>query len=140
MRATATVVEVWHGGVRVASHERSYGPKGTAVTTPEHRPRSHREWGELAAGAARGLGPAQTGPKTAEVLTAILAHRTHPERGRRACLGLMRMGERYGAERLEAACGRAIAIKNPTYKSVEAILKAGLDKVAPTAEVQARRR
>ena len=71
-------------------------------------------------------------------MAAILAHRTHPETGRRACLGLMRMGETYGAVRLEEACGRAIVIKSPTYKSVEGLLKTGLDKVALTAEAEAK--
>jgi transposase len=137
VRATATVVEVWHGGVRVTSHERSYGPRGTAVTKPEHRPRAHREWGEWPPERLVGWA-GQTGPKTAEVVAAILAHRTHPETGRRACLGLMRMGETYGAVRLEEACGRAIVIKSPTYKSVEGLLKTGLDKVALTAEAEAK--
>jgi transposase len=137
VRATATVVEAWYGGARSTSHERSYGPKGTMVTKPEHRPRAHREWGEWPPERLVGWA-AQTGPKTAEVVAAILAHRTHPETGRRACLGLMRMSERYGAERVEAACRRAVAIGNPRYKSVEAILKNGLDKVALPEEVKAK--
>ena len=136
VRATATVVEVWHHGERVASHERSHGPKGTAVTATEHRPRSHREWGNWPPERLVGWGQ-RTGPNTAGVIAAILAAAGHPEGGRRACLGLMRMGERYGAERLEAACARALGINNPKYKSVEAILKAGLDKVHPPADVQA---
>lgn len=137
VRATATVVELWHGGVRVTSHERSYGPRGTSVTNPEHRPQSHREWGDWPPERLVGWA-SRTGPKTAEVVAALLGHRTHPETGRRACLGLMRMAERYGAARLEAACGRAVAIKSPRYKSVEAILKRGLDKVALKEEVEAK--
>ena len=31
IRATASIVELLHDGVRVASRRRSYGPKGTAV-------------------------------------------------------------------------------------------------------------
>lgn len=138
VRSTAAVVEAWHGGVRVTSHERSYGPKGTAVTKPEHRPRAHREWGNWPPERLVGWA-AQTGPKTAEVVAAILKRRTHPDTGRRACLGLMRISERYGAERLEAASGRALAIRSPTYKSVEAILKTGFDKVALADEVEAKR-
>jgi hypothetical protein len=137
VRATAALVEAWHGGVRVTSHERSYGPRGTAVTKAEHQPRAHREWGNWPPERLVGWA-AQTGPKTAEVVAAILARRTHPDTGRRACLGLMRMGERYGAARLEAACARAVAIKNPTYKSVDAILKTGLDKVTLAEEVEAK--
>jgi len=137
VRATATVVEVWHGGMRVTSHERSSGPKGTAVTKPEHRPRAHREWGDWPP--ERLVGWAQTkGLKTAEVAGAILGRGPHPESGRRACLGLFRLGERYGSARLEAACARALAIHNPTYKSVEAILKTSLDKAALTEEAEAK--
>ncbi len=129
VRATATVIEVWHNNARVTSHVRSYGPRGTAVTKEEHRPRAHREWGAWPA--ERLVGWAKTkGSKTAEVVTAILERGAHPESGRRACLGLMRLGERHGDERLEAACGRALAISNPTYRSVQAILKSGLEKVA----------
>jgi hypothetical protein len=78
------------------------------------------------------------GPKTAEVVAAILTRRTHPETGRRACLGLMRLAEKYSPERLESASGRAMAIKSPTYKSVEAILKTGFDKLALKEEVEAK--
>jgi transposase len=137
VRATATVVEVWHGGERVTSHERSYGPKGTSVTKPEHRPRAHREWGDWPPERLVGWA-SRIGPKTAEVVGAIVGHRTHPETGRRACLGLIRMAERYGEGRLEAACGRAVAIGNPRYKSVAAILKSGLDRVALTEQVEAK--
>jgi len=136
VRSTRQVVELWHGGVRVASHERSYGPKGTAVTKPEHRPQAHREWGNwpperLVSWAS------QTGPNTAKVVESILGHQTHPETGRRACLGLMRLVEKYGAKRVEAACERAIQIGNPKYKSVAAILKNGLDKTAWKEQEQA---
>jgi hypothetical protein len=50
----------------------------------------------------------------------------------------VRLGKRYGSERLEAACARALAINNPTRKSVEAILKSGLEKVALTEEAEAK--
>ena len=39
----------------------------------------------------------------------------------------MRLGERYGDKRLEAACRRALALGACAYKNVEAILKNGLD-------------
>jgi len=40
IRATSAIVEVLHGGERVAAHRRSYGPKGTPVTLEAHRPKS----------------------------------------------------------------------------------------------------
>ena len=137
VRASANVIEVWRDNRRVTSHERSYGPKGTAVTKPEHRPRAHREWGEWPP--ERLVGWAKTkGAKTGEVAAAILARGPHPESGRLACLKLMRLGERHGEERLEAACARALRIGNPTVRSVEAILKNGLEKVALAEEVESK--
>jgi hypothetical protein len=107
------------------------------VTKPEHRPQSHRAWGEWPP--ERIVGWAQTkGAKTGEVAAAILERGPHPESGRRACLGLVRMGEKYGDERLEAACARALAIGNPTLQSVKAILKNGLEKVALVEEVETK--
>jgi transposase len=137
VRVTATVLEVWRNNRRVTSHERSYGPRGTAVTKPEHRPRAHREWGEWPA--ERIVSWAATkGAKTGEVAAAILARGQHPESGRRACLKLVRLGERHGEARLEAACSLALRIGNPTARSVEAILKNGLEKVALVEEVESK--
>jgi len=53
--------------------------------------------------------------------------RPHPEHGYRACLGILRLGDRYGSERLEAACARALRIGGTTYRSVKSILEHGLD-------------
>jgi hypothetical protein len=65
----------------------------------------------------------------------ILNTRPHPEHGYRACLGLMHLVKRYDRERVAAACQRALAIGGLSYRSVEAILKNGLDKV-PVATVE----
>jgi transposase len=69
----------------------------------------------------------KTGPATAELAEAILASRPHPEQGYRACLGIIRLADRYGAERVEAACRRALAVRAHSYRSVESILRHGLD-------------
>jgi hypothetical protein len=59
----------------------------------------------------------------------MLRTRPHPEHGYRACLGLMSLVKRYGGKRVTAACTRALAIGGISYRSVDAILKNGLDKV-----------
>jgi hypothetical protein len=41
----------------------------------------------------------------------------------------MSLVKRYDRERVAAACQRALAIGSPSYRSVEAILNNGLDKV-----------
>jgi transposase len=58
----------------------------------------------------------------------VLESRPHPEQGYRACLGIIRLGKRYGERRLEAACRRAMSVRALSYRSVESILKNGLDQ------------
>ncbi len=132
VRATATMIELLHDGVRVASHLRSYGPKGAVTTDPAHRPKSHRDYGDWPPSRLIGWA-ASFGPKTAIVMEEILASRPHPEQGYRSCLALIRTAKKYGRERTEAACTRAIEIGSPSRKSVEMILKRGLDRVAADA-------
>ena len=67
----------------------------------------------------------------------IMAARTHPEQGYRSCLGLIRLGKSYGTARLEAACKRALAINGISYKSVQSILKNGLDEFRVNASCRA---
>jgi transposase len=54
--------------------------------------------------------------------------RIHPQQGFRSCLGILRLGKSYGEDRLEAAAQRANTIGGKSYKSVESILKNGLDR------------
>ena len=125
-RRTPSIVEVFFKGQRVASHARSYR-KGQHTTLPEHMPPSHQQY--LDWSPSRILAwAAKTGPATARLAETILASKRHPEQGYRACLGLLRLGEKtYGQQRLEAACVRALAIGASSYKSVQSILKNGLD-------------
>jgi len=67
--------------------------------------------------------------------------RPHPEQGYRACLGILRLGKRFGDDRLEAASRRALAIQAFSFHSVESILKTGLDRQAlPTSAPLTRHR
>ena len=70
-----------------------------------------------------------TGPATADLVTAILATKPHPEQGYRACLGLMRLSKRHGPARLEAASARATQLRAPSYRTVATILATGADRV-----------
>jgi len=125
-RVTASTVELFFKGNRVASHKRGY-VKGQHTTQREHMPKSHRRYLEWTP--SRILNWAgQTGPATRTLAEKILASRRHPEQGYRSCLGLLRLGKSYGQERLEAACARALVIGSWTYKSVKSILKTGLDR------------
>ena len=69
------------------------------------------------------------GPACAEATTRLMAENKHPEHGYRSCLGILRLGKRYGNDRLEAACARALAVSARSYRHVDSILKAGLDRL-----------
>jgi transposase len=126
VRLSAHVVEIFHKGTRVASHQRS-PLKGRHSTVAAHMPKAHQHYAEWTPHRLI-LWAAKTGEATAHVVEAILASRPHPQQGFRACLGIMRLGKRYGEDRLEAACQRAIRIGACSYKSIESILKHDLDQ------------
>ena len=58
---------------------------------------------------ASSAGPRERARHRPRWCAAILARRPHPEQGYRACLGILRLGRRYGAERLEAAAPGRLA-------------------------------
>src|SRR6058998_1488264 len=132
LRATATTVELFQHGRRVASHVRSH-VKHQPSTDPAHMPAAHRAHLEWSPSRLIAWG-ATVGPATAALMEAIMQQRPHPEQGYRACLGLMRLQKRYLAARLERACARALHFRACSYKSVVAILNHRLDQEAlPTA-------
>jgi len=49
----------------------------------------------------------------------------------RAVQGVLRLKQKYGAARLEAACSRANHYGTPGYKVVKTILEKGLDQLTP---------
>jgi transposase len=137
-RLTATTLEVFLTGRRVASHARRAG-RGHYATDVAHMPRAHRahaEWtpSRLIAWAE------QTGPAAGRLAAGILERRPHPEQGYRACLGLMRLGRVHGHARLDAACARAERLRSYSYRTVERILthqqdRLPLDEPAPARPV-----
>lgn len=134
VRLTATTVEILHAGKRVASHPRASG-RGGYITEFQHRPVSHQKHLEWTP--SRIVNWAESvGPQTARLVASILEARPHPEQGYRSCLGIMRLGKSYGAERLEAAAARALAYQACTYQSVKSILQRKLDQ-APLQQLPA---
>ena len=125
VRSSAMTVEVFFSGKRVASHLRSR-LVGRHTTDPAHMPDSHRRHAEWTP--SRIIEWAgKTGPSTASLAEEIMEARRHPEQGYRSCLGIIRLADRYGTERLEAAAARALASRALSYRSVESILRHGLD-------------
>lgn len=126
VRVTERTVECFYKSKRVASHIRSH-LGGRHSTVRDHMPEPHRQYLDWTP--QRLVRWAQkTGAATAKLVESILASRPHPQQGYRSCLGIMRLGKTYGSDRLEAACQRALAIGATTYKSIQSILKTGLDQ------------
>ncbi|MGB9868288.1 MAG: IS21 family transposase [Bacillota bacterium] len=134
VRLTASTVEVLFKGKRMASHRRLYG-KGQYSTLKDHMPDSHRRYLEWSP--SRIVRWAESiGPNTAKVAETILAQKPHPEQGFRSCLGMFRLAKEYGNDRVEAACGRAVALGAYSYRSVQSILKRNLDQAKAEAPVE----
>lgn len=127
VRLTSTTVEVLSHSRRIATHQRSY-QKGKFTTLHEHRPKSHQRYLEWTP--SRIINWAEkTGTCTATLVETIMSTKKHPEQGFRSCMGILSLGKKYTAERLEAASKRAIAIRACSYKSVKSILQNKLDKI-----------
>lgn len=129
-RFTASTVEVFKNGERIASHPRSRA-KGRHTTLDAHLAPAHQKvagWNSQ-----RFLDwAAKIGPHTEAAVDHILRSRAHPQQGYRAALGVLRLAKTYGHERLEAACDRAIRIHAVTWRSLDSILKNNLDRTPKT--------
>jgi len=126
IRLTATIVEAFRKGERVAAHVRLYTKNGY-TTLPEHMPASHRYYAEW--NPARFIQWAgKTGEATARLVEKVLSTRPYPEQGYKACLGIINLTRDYKPPRVEAAARRALEFNSCSYRSMKAILSAGLDR------------
>ena len=134
VRYTEATVEVFRRGKRVAAHARNLH-RGRHTTLDEHMAPAHREVAGWSA--KRLLDWAQSiGSQTHATIERMLDSRKHPQQSYRACLGVLRMSKEYGNARLEAACDRALRLNAANYRSVNSILKHGLDRAEPGATSQ----
>ena len=105
----------------LATHDRADRP-GTRRTQVDHLPPEKVAGLELSRPLARqqalSIGPATT--KIVDIYLADPVVERLPTIGR-----LLRLQKRYGAERLEAACARALAFGDPDYRTVKRILQQG---------------
>ena len=132
VRLTVGTVEVFHRGKRVASHVRG-AARHRPSTVIEHMPSAHRHDRDWTHDRIR-YEAARVGDDTATLADLILRSRPHPEQGFRACIGILSLASRYGAERVDAACARALALGTRSYTSVATILKNRQDQVTKPAD------
>src|SRR5215831_19416313 len=120
----ARTIEVLYRGKRVAAHMR-WSANRKHTTVRQHLPSSHRRYADWTPERLRRQA-GEIGHHASALVEVILQERTHPEQSFRACVGIVRLANSYGRERLEAACSRALEIGARSYSSVNSILKNNL--------------
>jgi hypothetical protein len=111
----------------VATHPRAQRP-GRRQTHTDHLP-PHKVPGLVLTRDACRQQASETGSATRRVVDSLLDHR--PEDRLRTAGRLLRLGDRFGAGRLEAACARALRFDDPAYMTIKRILEQGLDLEEP---------
>lgn len=124
LRASETTVRIYHEHEMVAVHPRLSRP-GSRSTLPEHLPPETQAYlmrdPQWCLKQARAVGPA-----CHTLVEALFSDRVLDNL--RAAQGIIRLGERFGITRLEAACQRALAYDSLRYRTVKEILHKGLDQ------------
>ena len=138
VRLTRNVIEVIFDGNRICSHPRLYGQPGQYSTVADHMPPDHQKYAEW--NAERFLKWAgKVGPNTEIVVKAILTSHKIEQQGYRACMGLLRLGDKYSVIRLEAACKRALSYTpRPSFRNVQTILKTGQDRAVEEKPIEGK--
>lgn len=126
IKATSTLIEIYHHGRRICSHVRNNKAYGYTTVT-EHMPQSHQRYLEWTPD--RILHYAEKyGPAVKELIQKVMESRKFPEQAYKSCLGIIRLENKYSADRLNLACLRALDYRAYSYNSVVNILQKGLDR------------
>jgi len=124
VRGGTQSVQIYTGDYQlVATHARAFKP-GQRLTNLDHLP-AYKVPGVILTREGCRLRAQEIGPATYEVVESMLNHR--PEDRLRMAGRLLRLGERFGPRRLEAACARAVKFDDPAYMTVKRILEQGLE-------------
>lgn len=134
VRATRSLVEIFCQGKRIASHPRLYGRKGQYATVTEHMPPNHQLYSEWDGNRFRRWAR-KIGESAFAVVDKLLLSYRVEEQAYKGCLSLLKLGEKYGAVRLELACREALRqVPLPKYSIVSRILATGQDQKVPHVE------
>ena len=126
VRLTASSVEMFRAGRRVAVHQRSY-VKGGATTCEKHRPRAHRELNIWSAEQMLEWA-VEAGPQTGQLMRELLEKAEYPQENHRGAWGILRLAKMYGTHRLEAAAQRALYFQTCDFRSLDTILRNNMDR------------
>lgn len=126
---TTELVEIYYQHNRIAIHERNYRRHGYS-TLKEHMPENHRAIMDQKGWDANYFlrQAAKAGSNVHKAISQVLQSRAFPEQTYNACLGILRLGKKYGHDRLEAACTLMLRGPRVTYGILDNILKNNMDK------------
>ena len=128
VRLTKNVVEVFCEGERICSHARLYGRPNQYSTQEAHMPPDHQKYVQWNGARFRSWA-AKIGTNTLAAIEAFLTAYKVEQQGYKSCMALLKLADKFTPQRLEAACVKALIYSpRPSYKSISAILSAGLDK------------
>jgi transposase len=127
IRVSSKIVECFYQGKRIAAHQRSY-LRYKFTTLAEHMPPAHRAQAEWTPERIKRWAN-KIGPQTTQYIDCMIAARAFPQQAFRSCLGLLRLAKRYGEDRLEKACEKAMAVGATRYQHVEFVLKNQMDLI-----------
>lgn len=119
----ARLVRVFLDGELIKTHIRAERP-GTWVTDPTDYPPEKLAYLMATPSFCRNKA-SQIGPHTQTLVRRILSE--HAMRNLRKAQAILRLAEKYGSERMEAASQRSLVFDNLRYRSIKAILEKGLD-------------
>jgi transposase len=126
LKATDSSVKIYHDLKLVAVHPRLREP-GARATVDEHMPPEAIAYKlrdpQWCLRQAEAIGPA-----CHRLIQTLFADRVLDNL--RAAQGIVGLGKKYGAVRLESACNRALHFENPRYRTVKTILEKGLDQTS----------
>ena len=130
VRITRNTVEVFFGGNRICFHVGLYGRANQYSTTETHMPPNHRPYSQWNGERFRRWA-GKIGPNTGMVVSAILSGYKVEQQGYKSCLGLLKLADDYSPQCLEEACMRALTFTpRPSFKSIQAILASGQDRLS----------
>lgn len=125
VKITETMVEIFHQNQRISCHKRSQA-KFQHSTKAEHMPPEH--WAYKSQSREKFTAWAKTiGNQTLKQVNAIFDKKTYDEQAFRPIRGLQHLQSTYGAERLEAACGKANALGIVGQRHLRSMLKTKLE-------------
>lgn len=129
VRITKSTIEVFFGGNRICSHPRLYGRANQYSTVEAHMPPNHQQYIQWNGDRFRKWA-SKIGHHTETVVSAILSGYKVEQQGYKACMGILKLADKYTPECLENACKKALTFTpRPSLKNIQAILSSGQDKV-----------